>query len=139
MKKIDFTQKILQLGGEELNAKLDCVLVKENGDFLLHNGKKMIRKIDTPEEIITFRRVCTDVLMKGSSKDENPKVDRFDLAIRIFNEDSLELTSEEVVDLKALIKKGWANLISGQACLMLEGQKLPNFGGKKIEATNGVA
>ncbi len=87
------------------------------------DGKKVVETKDVP---LTLRIVCTDALM---SMPKNPdsftgdqKVERYELAKRIYEGGTIDLEAEQVALLKRLIGENYVPLIVGPAFEMLEGK-----------------
>lgn len=68
------------------------------------------------------------IALNGQAKLEPEKptdpTERYSLALQLHNATELSISSEQIVMLKELIRKTFPSpLISGQACLMLEGKQ----------------
>lgn len=111
--KIDFSQKIKTLSGEELPSGPDVVDPKDEK-----------KKKKAPP--LNLEDVCTNALL-GSFKDEEGKVDgveklkRYRFADRLYGaKEPISLDSGEIELLKTLVAKSYSVLVSGQAWEMLE-------------------
>lgn len=114
--KIDFSQKIKTLAGEELPSGPDTVDPKD---------KK--KKIKAPA--LTLKLICCNAL-QGMFKDKDgkdiiidgiEKLKRYRFADRIYgSKEPISLDSEEISLMKDLVSKSYSVLVSGQAWEMLE-------------------
>lgn len=75
---------------------------------------------------VTLRDVALQALNANYQDEQHlaasEKVRRFQLAVKIANSDCLELESEDIAALKALIGKAWNPLAVGRAFEILEGK-----------------
>lgn len=71
---------------------------------------------DGPDRSMTVRSVAGVVLASnlGDSKDPGRALARFKLALRIYDEDEIELTTDEISDILALTLQGYNPLIYGR-------------------------
>lgn len=95
--KVDFSAPILSLKGEELKER---------------DGS-----------VITLASVASNALMASYEDEKNLKGDekakRFKLAMLVVDGGEVELTVEQVADLKKLIGKGYGPLVVGRAFELL--------------------
>jgi len=87
-----------------------------------YDGEPLIRG-DGP---LTLRQVCCEALasdlpMPGKQPSGEDKVKRFNLAVKIYNNDTVDLPADAVAMIKALIGTGFAVPVVGPAFLALEG------------------
>ena len=123
--KIDFSQKIKSLKGEELPSGPDEVDPKDK--------KKTIKAPG-----LNLGDVCCNALL-GTFKDEEGKIDgveklkRYRFADRLYGaKEMISLDSGEIELLKTLVAKTYSVLVSGQVWEMLEsGEAEP----KKVKET----
>ena len=108
--KIDFTHKLTTIGGKELTyavaACASCGRPHEEG-------------------LRTMRNACVDALTSVMTHDQGEtgtsKVERYQLALRIHNEDMVNLTAEEIVIVKTRVGMVFGPLVVGQVWPMLDG------------------
>jgi hypothetical protein len=78
------------------------------------------------KEKTTLKDVAVDALLAQFQDEQNlsgeEKCKRYVLATRIYGNDEIELTVEEVALIKKLIGRGFSPLVVGQAYSMLEGK-----------------
>ena len=90
-------------------------------------GKDLIEVSDNIQKSITIRSILASVLVTGVQSDRAPAppeehVERFMLALKVVQDDEIELDSKQVVNLKKWIAARYAPIITGQLCMILEGQ-----------------
>ena len=84
------------------------------------------------EEIkdLTLKTVSVEALLATFSDEQSlsgeEKAKRYLLATRIYANDELDLTVEEIAKIKQLIGKGYGPLVVGQAWEILEGREVKN-------------
>ena len=109
--QIDFNQKLMNYDGEELKS------VKVEG------GEK---------EVLTLSWACCEALMHDNREDKatpEQKLGRFELAQRICKstkgekKESVELSPEELVDLRKVLGQRFGTLIIGSSYPLLDGDK----------------
>lgn len=102
MPKVDFTQIITDIEGKPLKTP---------------NDKN--EPID-----LTLMRVATTALMAPEERQPSAEVKmrRWELARKILNEKTVDLTSAQVTELEDLINKSYGTVVVGPAYLMLEGK-----------------
>lgn len=70
----------------------------------------------------TFRMAFINALMAPQEKDSAMvKVQKYDLAMRVFKNDSVELTVEEAALIKEAVGKAFAPIVVGQIYNLLDG------------------
>lgn len=76
----------------------------------------------TEKRTLTLYSVCAEALL-AQLRDENPpgeeKARRYQLALKITNEDEIELTPEEAVLIRSLVAKVYGPLVVGQVWELL--------------------
>lgn len=109
--KIDFTQKIKSLKGEDLPSGPDTVDPKDDK-----------KKIKAPA--LTLGDVCCNALLGTYDKekiDGTEKLKRYRFADRLYGaKEMISLDSKEITLLKDLVALAYSVLVSGQAWEMLE-------------------
>lgn len=108
--KIDFTRKLTTIEGQELtyavSACANCGRPRE-------------------EKLRTMRNACVDALTSVMAHDQGEtgtsKLERYQLALRIHNEDVVDLTAEEIVIIKTRVGMAFGPMVVGQVWPMLEG------------------
>ena len=95
-------------------------------------GKDMIEAAKDEDGVITkkpmtIRAVLGNVLVTSVQSDQAPAkpeehVERFMLALKVVQDDEVELDSKQIVNLKTWIAARYAPLITGQLCMILEGK-----------------
>lgn len=73
---------------------------------------------------LTLRSACVDALL-GAYQDEvalpgEEKYRRFQLATKLSSSDEVDLTAEEITQLKKLVGKAWSPLVVGRVYELLE-------------------
>lgn len=73
---------------------------------------------------LTLRSACVDALL-GTYQDEaslsgEEKYRRFQLAAKLSGSDEVDLTAEEIAQLKKLVGRAWAPLVVGRVYELLE-------------------
>jgi hypothetical protein len=91
------------------------------------NFNQIIKTIKGEEiKDLTLKSVSVEALLATFNDEQSlsgeEKAKRYLLATRIYANDELDLTVEEVAKIKQLVGKGYGPLIVGQAWEMLEGK-----------------
>jgi hypothetical protein len=85
------------------------------------NGKPLQEMVDGKLVDITVRTVTVNVLLSPKEKDKGTdKIRKYDLAMRIYKEDSVQLTLEEATLIKELVGEAFGPIVVGQLYKMLE-------------------
>lgn len=111
--EIDFTQQLIRLdNGEPLDIAIAAC--------------PMCRR-EVESKPATLRAICVDALLNQYEAERNlsgeEKMTRFNLAVRITNEDEPELRSEEVTLIKKVVAMMYGPLVMGQTWNMLDPQE----------------
>lgn len=83
------------------------------------------------DELLSLRWACREALLAHNPKEEadaTEKMRRFKLSWRIENNDSVDLSAEEIAMLKKLLAQHLTTLVAAQAALALERKKLDKNG-----------
>jgi len=101
------------------------LLVKKMGEKITDFEGNAITDPDGTE--LTLRDVCIRALLMNHPDERNikgeEKLRRYDLALKIQNQKTPELTTTEISNIKDLIGRAFAALIVGRAWHMLEGDE----------------
>jgi hypothetical protein len=90
-----------------------------------YEGKPLVEN----EKPILLRSVIINAL-NYTTKDTKPttaeeKMGLYELSVKVFNEDEIELSSEQISMIKKNMAEMFSPVITGQACMILEGKELP--------------
>ena len=116
--QIDFTQEIKGLDDEPLREGDVANLFDEGGQ---------IRRVVVQGKPLTLKSICVNAVggkFEGEQLTVEQHIERFMLAQKIFksNGEGLTLESDDIVLIKGLVARtGYAPIVVGQACQMLEG------------------
>lgn len=92
-----------------------------NEKFVTLRGEPLIeRSEDGSESNVTLKAVCVHALLAQSQDTPAQKFKNYRLANRIQDADEIELTAEEVTELKQMIGKLFPPLYVGNAWLLLD-------------------
>lgn len=124
MAVIKFNQDFKDLAGKILYGEKECCILKPNGELAKANGKFVTRTVETPEDKLELKQVCIESLLTDSPE-ENPDLkDAKYTLFKKFHEANgeIDITAEDLVLVKAQIRKVYSTFIMGQAHEMLEGK-----------------
>jgi len=134
MAKINLNKQILGLDGKPFNAtKQAFVIIRDSisgkEEFLKDgNGQELIAERETPNEILTVRKQLMNVLLANTpNMATTDKVERYALFFRIEqakNEETIELSSDEIVLCKKCLNEFAIILIAGRVSHILEGKDI---------------
>jgi hypothetical protein len=88
------------------------------------DGKPLMDVDDNGASVdATVRRALVNALLAPNQKDSGvQKIQKYELARRIYTTDMVEVSAEEVVVLKKQVEELYPPLVCGQLCAMLEGK-----------------
>ncbi len=94
----------------------------------LENPESKLKK----KEPFTMRIVCTNSLLTPTQDDKNidgnEKARRFELAMRVYTEDEIDLNVDELKLIKDLIGRLYSPLVVGRAYQILDPKEKPSDG-----------
>ncbi len=113
-----------------MKVNFNYIFKNLDGSIVPKQTKKKVEKdgkmvIETVEEDLTLKSVCTDALLNQQQDDKmsgDDKVKHFNLAEIVYAGGEIDLKSEQIALLKELIGKRYFPLIVGPAFKVLEGK-----------------
>lgn len=127
MATIKFDHKFLDQTGKELYNKIECVVLKPNGDLAkTPEGNYIVKEVDHPKEKLNLKTLCITALL-NEFPNETPTADERYKRYKLFQKfdkanGKIDLEAEDLSLVKELIGKTHPTLIMGQAYDMLEGK-----------------
>jgi len=123
--KLTVTQELKTLDGTPLGKTQEVAVVNEKNQFI-KNERGDVAVITIPAEgASTLRDICIAALMTDNPENRvngQEKYRRYELATKIKKNDTVEVTTDEIVLIKNLIAEIYPPLVLGQAFDMLEGK-----------------
>ena len=99
------------------------MLVKVNVPLTTLDGQTMKDNVDGQAVDATVRMAIVNAVLAPVQKESGiDKVKKFNLAQRIYKDDEVELTAEEVSLIKACVGENFAPIVVGQIWNLLEGK-----------------
>jgi len=119
--KFDFTMVLKNIEGNALKE----TFFRDNPNFInkeeTPNEQEQIRTVRP----LTLKDACINALLSTPQDERNltgvKKFIRYSLATKISNDENVELTNEEIVEIKALVGKMYATVVVGRVYEILEG------------------
>jgi len=126
--KVKINSILKNVKGQPLNGKKECCVIDKDGNFIkTQTGDYFIKTIEVPEEKLTLKDICLNVLMsldKDEKTDGEEKYKRFKLGMLIGDsKEYVELDAEEITKIKKLIGNLYSPLILGQCYDILENKQ----------------
>ena len=94
--------------------------------FDLH-GKPILSDNKEPLTVRAVIEFACVTRVQNESLDASEQLDRFILASKAVHNDELTLKSEQIIKLKKWIAARFTPVVTGQLCLMLEGQTIEDM------------
>jgi leucyl aminopeptidase len=66
------------------------------------------------DKVITVGDICSNALVSTSPKEAKEKFENYELAKKLFNETEVDLTPEEMINIKKAVNEIYGTLVVGQ-------------------------
>lgn len=112
--KINLNQKLLDLAGTSLQDNI--VKRDENGVVKDENDKPVMELVD-----VTLNRLAANALLHPAKDDKGEdKARKYLLAVKCYVAGEIDLTPEEIVEIKACISLAYPPIVAGQSWAILD-------------------
>ena len=99
------------------------MLINVTNVLVQFDGTPIKNVVNNEAQDATIREACVNALMSPNEKDSGAKkVEKYDLALRIYKNDEVELSVEEAATIKECVGKLFAPIVVGQLFKVLDGK-----------------
>ncbi len=112
--KINLNKVLVDLAGNSLQD--NTVKRDENGVVKDESGKPVVELVD-----VTLNRLAANALLHPDKEDKGEdKARKYLLAVKIYGVGEIDLTAEEIVEIKERISAAYPSIVVGQAWAILD-------------------